>query len=420
MSTAITVASSTLASAVAAANAAANGSKDAAYIDSLIAQLGTSIRHRVIWNSVEVFNSTVAGPAARSGTQLFIPGVTAAALAAAAFATGSGVHRIENASNAAVFIQSPIGQATGTTPARVSKDFASGQPATIAQSVFNGPGFDTVTSGVGDMIAHMAPNTVILPGARDLNFMKGGCVIQGADLRSVAVPSWWPGNKRTGEREYWSALQPWYVIWDESGHQGDLNVRLEVSNLQLWVLADGASSWTMLSDTLGPWGDPFSRDIVTSGGDASRRYEANGRLSVRINPDGSVFHGYQGQVASPAFNPATLRGVHVRIFARLVKHDASGPDQFSAARYCLQAGLDIYPFGGASNSDTGMSSGPYWPGSIGGRYMPIRSSTTREWASATNIITARNVDGSAPYNSRHTLTESAFRALPPPLPVLTA
>lgn len=405
--------------AAAAAAAASNGSKDAAYIDAAIAGIGANPRRRVTWGGLEVFNAVTGGPLTRSGTQMLCPAVTANAIASASVATGSGIHRIEKADDANVFIQSVAGNAASTAPARMTANFVSGAPATLSAAVFNGPGFDTVTAGVDEMVAHMGTTQLVLPGGRDNNFMKGGYVGSGGDMRSVAVQSWWPGNRRIGSQEFWTVLQPWFVGWDIEGHQAGLNTLLEVSDLELWGLIDGQSSWTLFSQTQ-PSTNSYGRTFAgASGGSVGRRL-ANGRWGFGIEPTGPVGHGYDGQVGPAVVVPSTLRSIHVRVFGRKVLNDPGGPDDRAQARYALQAGCDLYPFPGARLSDTGMPVDyAYWPGAVSGRFVEVGATSTRMFVSATPLANARAIDAISVGSSRQTLTEAAFRALPPPAPVLT-
>lgn len=402
------VSSTELTAAIAAATSALDGAKDAAYIDSLIGAIGSGYRRVLRRNGTTVWQGTASGSLSRTGTQMNVAAVTANASANADIGSGTWTHRIENAGNAAIFIESAVGASGSGLPGILSASLVSGSSATASAGTMNGPGFDTATVPVDTMISHMGPNTVILPGARDLDVMKGGVIIMGADWRSVSVPSWYDGLNFSGTRTFWEYAQPWYVVWDAQGHQANLNVRLAVRNLRTYALYDTApTTWVLVTDSAQPAGDPFSRDIITVGGDASARPEGDGSLSIKIDPAGSVYHGYP---IGATITPATLIGLHVRMQARKILENGGGPDQRSSARYTVQVGLDCYPFAGANTSVLQSS---YAPGALASRFVEIGNDWM--WVYGTTVIPARRVDDSVSRNSRHFMTEAAFRAAPPPV-----
>jgi hypothetical protein len=269
------------------------------------------------------------------------------------------------------------------------------------------------------MMLHMAINdtSVVLNGAPDRNGVKGGNVIVGGDLRSAAPPTWWGGTQYippTYGPTYWVTLQPWYVVWDMVGHQDNLNVVCALKDLELWWLNQDTNAWSRLSISAAPPGDPFSRDEVNSGGDATGVLGSDGAWWVKISPTGSIYHGYQGQVSSPSFDPAKVLALQTRIKARKQIENPGLADQRSLAQYTVKVGLDVYPVSGAA-----LPAAPnnYWPGAMSSRHEEL----TNDWKTifATTVTPAFAIDNNSRaaggYSSRQRITEATLRANPPPV-----
>jgi len=405
------VTSAALTSALAAAAAAAVDAKDEAYIDDLISVIGSNPRRRVVWNGVEVFNATVSGSCTRSGTQMLAPAVTANATGNATIASGSGYHRLEKASDAAVYVESLVDDEGTGLAGRVSADVVSGQPFTLAQAVYNAPGIDASSNYVDTAVDDMRTNDIVLSNAPDQDWMKGGVVVTGADARSIAQPSWWGGYTWADVQDYWTYLLPWYVVWDRPGHSANRNVRVRIRELELYVLEDAApTTWSLIGSAEGPSGNSYARDAVGVGGNASGREESDGSYSAKLIPNGSIFHGYGA--GSSDFDPATLLGIHVRARFQLILENPLGADERSLVAYAVDVGVDRYPFAGATTAQNGAG---YWPGCCSSRWRAVGNSEIV--VSTTNLSIARSIDNAGPpYNSRQLITEAAFRAAPPPAP----
>lgn len=306
----------------------------------------------------------------------------------------------------------------------VYTDTGTGQPATIhAQSetatFTTQAGSAPVTGDVDTMMLHMAINdaSVVLNNAPDRNGLKGGNVIVGGDLRSAAPPTWWGGTQYippTFSPTYWVTLQPWYVVWDQVGHQDNLNAVCAVKDLELWWLSEDTNVWARLSIAAAPPGDPFARDEVNSGGNATGVLGSDGAWWVKISPTGSIYHGYQGQVSSPTFDPAKVLALQTRIKARKQIENPSLADQRSLAKYTVKVGLDSYPYSGAPLPP---SPNNYWPGAVSSRHEEL----TNDWKTifATTVTPAYAIDNSSRaaggYSFRQRITEAALRANPPPV-----
>ena len=294
-----------------------------------------------------------------------------------------------------------------------------GYPSALTNLVQGDGSVAPPSTDVDTMMLHMAINdtSVVLNGAPDRNGVKGGNVIVGGDLRSAAPPTWWGGTQYippTYGPTYWVTLQPWYVVWDMVGHQDNLNVVCALKDLELWWLNQDTNAWSRLSISAAPPGDPFSRDEVNSGGDATGVLGSDGAWWVKISPTGSIYHGYQGQVSSPSFDPAKVLALQTRIKARKQIENPSLADQRSLAQYTVKVGLDVYPVSGAA-----LPAAPnnYWPGAISSRHEEL----TNDWKTifATTVTPSFAIDNNSRaaggYSSRQRITEATLRANPPPV-----
>lgn len=248
---------------------------------------------------------------------------------------------------------------------------------------------------------------VVLANAPGNSWALGGVVTKGGDLRSAAQPSFWSGNPRTDLDSFWRWLMPWYVIWDITGHQDNVNARCEVRTLQGWAYHDDNNTWEKLLEVAVPIGGAYSRNLInagtnppTSGTDGSVRW-------VRINSTNSVFHGYPG-VSLPAIRAERVVTIATRIEARKAVYGA-GTDQTSLARYGVQVGCDTYPTSDASLSTIQAS---YNPGSGQSRFEEV--TTSWQWIQWHPLNSSRAVDQSYPWSAKHTITEAWLRANPIP------
>jgi hypothetical protein len=182
----------------------------------------------------------------------------------------------------------------------------------------------------------------------------------------------------------------------------------------LWWLNEDTNAWSRLSIAAAPPGDPFARDEVNSGGDATGVLGSDGAWWVKISPTGSIYHGYQGQVSSPSFDPAKVLALQTRIKARKQIQNPSLADQRSLAKYTVKVGLDAYPVSGAA-----LPAAPnnYWPGAMSSRHEEL----TNDWKTifATTVTPAFAIDNNSRaaggYSSRQRITEATLRANPPPV-----
>jgi hypothetical protein len=265
-----------------------------------------------------------------------------------------------------------------------------------------------VTSGMSSIvetaITDMGNTTVSLIGAPVADWNGGGMVVKGADLRSIAQPSWWSGNNFSGTYPYWSWLQPWFVIWDLTGHVNGLNTMVAIEEMQVWMLYD-TGPWVLERTATPDSADLFERDYDGPSGGPTGTRMGDGALAFRLNPSANyIAHGYGASMNIA--NPGSVKGIQVRIRSRKILENTSGTDDRTSAKYAIQAGVDAYPAANIGLTEMGAS---YNPGLHSSRFVELINDGSM-WTCATNLSTARVVSTAYAWNSRHTMTEAAFRA----------
>jgi hypothetical protein len=404
--------------AVSAAASASTGTKNAAYLGHIQGQIGTGYLRQLYRDNVLVWQATMAGALPIVSSSFVLPQVAAqTAISAADIATGEWVHYVRNAANPAKYIATRVTALSGAGPAKLSGNLVGGGTVALDSFVLNSPTLDSVSAapGVDQMVAMMGAKTFTLPGAPvpDRTWGSGGYVVRGADLRSEAVPAWWGGNPRADISPYWAWAFPWYLIWDMPGHEAGLNTWCAVDKHQLWALND-SGVWSLVIDAGADWVETYNRS--QNGPGFATPIRQTGVTGGTINPalDGMLHGGGgTGQIGSPA----TVRALQVRVRARKRLINAAGADDRALARYAVQAGLDVYPESSANMSLFGGVG--YNPGVGASRFVEI--GTTDTWVYMTTLAAPPSVSvdagiSSYPPNFRQTLSESSFRANPPPAP----
>lgn len=158
--------------ALGAASAVTSG-KDAAYINSLVAQFGSTVRREVYANGVLVLSAPTNAALSRVGTQMRLGPASGVAVAAAA-TSATLVHRVVSDSNPSNFIDSTMG-ATGSGAAfTLSAGFTPGQTVSLLEAFYNGPGLpETLSLSLGSV-------TNIAATSFTLSVVVGGTIPAGA------------------------------------------------------------------------------------------------------------------------------------------------------------------------------------------------------------------------------------------------
>lgn len=306
--------------------------------------------------------------------------------------------------------------------------FSTQGAAKIAQTIYNAfAGAQAAPSTfVDEIIADMGATTVSLNNLpTDRDPFNGGGIGSGGDMRAGAQPVWWLSNLSSAARyqppgwtaqTHWNYLLPWHECWDLTGHQGGLNVVLELELLRLYWFGDGMSSWALLATENAPLGFAYGRgpgSAPHTGPGATGVVSADNTAFIKIDPNGTTYHGWGAAISAgtSGFDPTKVIGLHARMRFRKRTENPAGPDQRNLACYGVKLGLDSYPYAGAPNPG-------YWPAVMGTRYREA----TNDWQTIylTNVIPCFNRQGvpylAGGYSSRQVVTEEWLRANPPPAP----
>lgn len=145
------------------------------------------------------------------------------------------------------------------------------------------------------------------------------------------------GNNPMG----WQAITAWGVVFVPVQGNPATNTRVNIRDVQLYLLQQSTGNWLLLQNTSQPQGadylDDFSGDISMPG---DVRTEPDGTISVTAG-GGYCFHFWPQDRAS--INPNDIGGVLALIQARLIVGDPSLPDDRDIAQYIAGAGADYYP-----------------------------------------------------------------------------
>jgi len=145
------------------------------------------------------------------------------------------------------------------------------------------------------------------------------------------------GNNPNG----WQAITAWGVVTIPTQGNPATNTRVNIRNVQLYLLQHSTGAWLLLQNTSQPQGadylDDFSGDISQPG---DVRPESDGTISVTAG-GGYCFHFWPQDRAS--INPNDIGGILVLLQARLIVGNPSLPDDRNIAQYLAGSGADYYP-----------------------------------------------------------------------------
>lgn len=145
------------------------------------------------------------------------------------------------------------------------------------------------------------------------------------------------GNNPMG----WQAITAWGQVFVPVQGNPATNTRVNIRDVQLFLLQKSTGNWLLLQNTSQPAGadylDDYSGDISMPG---DVRNEPDGTISVTAG-GGYVFHFWPQDRAS--INPNDVGGVLALIQCRLIVGDPSLPDDRNIAQYIAGAGADYYP-----------------------------------------------------------------------------
>jgi hypothetical protein len=145
------------------------------------------------------------------------------------------------------------------------------------------------------------------------------------------------GNNASG----WQAITSWGALYEAAEGNAATNTRVNIRNMQTYLLQKSTGRWVLLQNTSKPNGEAYLEDFA---GDVNRpadlRTESDGTVSATAG-GGYNFHFYPSNRAS--INPNDVGGIVTILQARLIVADPNRPDDRSTARYLLNSGADYYP-----------------------------------------------------------------------------
>ncbi|HYF57540.1 MAG TPA: hypothetical protein VEA81_01135 [Burkholderiaceae bacterium] len=347
------------------------------------------MRHHTVETSDRIEFGTSFQPASRRALRSSRTPLIAGALALALTACGGG--------------GGPAATDTAATAvASAVMSAPESKPAPDAAAIAAAKTVNSVDQIVDDM---KLMNDVPLAGIpSNYGFATGpGQIVMGSDPRGSATPSWWnPNDQRFKAGGWWNTLIPWLVIFDGEGNDA-ANTRVELGELKAWVKSRKSGQWTLV--TKGPvegWNYPKH---LTGSDVSSPDYRTHGdnRRSVRPAGGNAVFHGWC--CGKAAIQGNDVEAVHITVQARLVLHDASGPDDRAKAKYLVHVGGDYYP--DASVSIEAFAPAVYNPGLGTSRAKLVR----QDWTA----ISFTTIDVGKVEPTGRAMTESELRAAPPPI-----
>jgi hypothetical protein len=149
----------------------------------------------------------------------------------------------------------------------------------------------------------------------------------------------------------WRAMTAWGVVYVASQGSPAVNTRVNIRNVQAYVLRKSTGKWLLLQSTGTPDGGAYPADFsINAGGRGDRRTEPDGTISVTAG-EGYNYHFYPS--VRGAIDPDDIGGIVTLFQARLIVSNIALPDDRSIAAYLAGSGGDYYP------ALTG-----HWPGSL--------------------------------------------------------
>lgn len=193
----------------------------------------------------------------------------------------------------------------------------------------------------------------VIPGDTRPWVTTGGVSHMGYALRGDATPTWWVPTAAAGGDDTlktkipWNALVPWFVFSYGVDNQA-VNTRVNVSNIILQVFDQTINAWREI-DTGGNvvWcnNQDYGANTITDHGNATKRIESDGSWSIHIDPIWGAIHGGTNKFHIPdtVTDPLDVKGIFVRMTAKLVLDDLSGVDDRHLAQILISVGADPWP-----------------------------------------------------------------------------
>lgn len=127
-----------------AAGAVPNGQKNAAYLSYVQTEIGSNYLRQLYRDGVKVWEASITGTLPIVNGRIELPqAATQSFIATADIDTGTWLHYVRNASNAAKFIATAVTKTSDAGPATLSGDLTINTPITLSSFVLNSPALDS-------------------------------------------------------------------------------------------------------------------------------------------------------------------------------------------------------------------------------------------------------------------------------------
>jgi hypothetical protein len=153
------------------------------------------------------------------------------------------------------------------------------------------------------------------------------------------------------------ALTAWGQVYEADGGNPAWNSRVQLRNMQAWVLSKRTNTWSVVQSQMIVEGGAFREDFQGNASKAADIRKESTGISVTAG-DGHNFH-FWPKGGRAAIDPNDIKGVYITVKARLILNDPNGPDDRSQARYLLGVGADYW-----LNQTIGWQANPWVNGDV--------------------------------------------------------
>lgn len=236
---------------------------------------------------------------------------------------------------------------------------------------------------------------------RSVGWYTGPGQVQLGNIPNLSnAPAWWLAQYPSRAGQVLRAILPWIVLFDGTGN-GAYNTRVHFRNFTLYIKSRSTKQWTMVGSSPGVGGFNTPKTTLFGGSEAeNKRVNADGSVEIKPPSNTSLaWHGWWNAGRS-TIDPYDVEAVFATVQARLTVDNPSLPDDRGSSQYGIHVGADYY-YDAYTNWDVVN------PGAGVSRVKRI----SNNWQ-AFNLMTFSDVGVQEPGGG---ISESAFRAAPPPL-----
>lgn len=163
-------------------------------------------------------------------------------------------------------------------------------------------------------------------------------------IRGIPKSVDWVLRPRVGmgsNSEGFKAMTAWGQLYEDSQGNPATNSRVQIKNIQAYMLSKRDGKWHLLQSSKIVDGDAYREDYVGNiNKPADIRKESDGSISVKAG-QGYNFHFWSAN-GRVSIDPNDVDGIFTTVQARLVTDNPQQPDDRSTARYLLSMGGDYW------------------------------------------------------------------------------